>query len=91
MHKRIFYTLAAVIILVLLITGTGCTTENALAHVTWLDADGSIIAVDMVAEDYDPTSRPLPEDSKDWHYTGWQLTHSGAVAVCSATRVANQL
>lgn len=90
MHKRIHRTLAAIMILILLIVSSGCAAEETIVHVTWLDADGSILAVDAVAEDFDPTSRPLPEDSNDWHYTGWQLTHSGAVAVCSATRVANR-
>lgn len=90
MCKRLWRTLTILFITLLLLNHAGCATEKVMTYVTWLDADGSIIATETVAEPYDPLSRPLPEDNNNWHYTGWQLSHSGDIVVCSATRVANR-
>ena len=101
MHKQMMRILVVIIFLLSLLGGSGCVsedytvldgnesvTEKHTSFVTWLDADGSIIATEQVPEDYDPSTRALPKDSSSWHYTGWQLTHSGDIIVCSATRVA---
>ena len=78
------------LLMFLLLIGSGCVAEEQTVCVTWVDADGRTIATEQVVESYDPASRELPEDSDEWHYTGWQQTHSGESIVCSALRVANR-
>lgn len=90
MHKRKNRILIAMLLLCMLLCWSGCAEKEQTVHVTWLDADGSIIATQQVAEDYDAATKALPEDSDRWHYTGWQLTHSGDMIVCSALRVAKR-
>lgn len=81
----------AVGLAVLLLLGSfGCSAKKATMVATWVDADGSIIESKSVTTDYDPSARELPADNDDWHYTGWQLTQSGDVIVCSAIRVAKR-
>lgn len=65
---------------------SSCT--GAKKNVSWFDSDGSLIVTEEVAEDYDPSERELPEDSDQWHYTGWTVTESGDVTVCTANRSA---
>lgn len=88
MIKRIRRTITVVMILLLILGCISCVTEKAKICVTWLDSDGSVIANEIVVENYDPTSRELPKDSNEWHYTGWQQTQSGDVVVCTAVRKA---
>ena len=56
--------------------------------VSWFDSDGSLITTEEVSADYDPSERELPDDSDEWHYTGWTVTESGNVTVCTANRAA---
>lgn len=85
--RRIF---AGVLIALMLFGCTGCSKEEEKVSVTWVDADGSIITTESVAADYDPLTRELPDGGTQWHYTGWQRTHTGDVIVCTATRVAKR-
>ena len=90
MHKRKKRILLAMLLMCMLLVWSGCAEKEQMVHVTWLDADGSIIATELVAESYDAATRELPKDSDQWHYTGWQLTHSGDMIVCSALKVAKR-
>lgn len=85
--KRILIILS---VLLLLLSNAGCSAPETSISVTWVDADGSILATETVPSDYDPCARQLPDGGNQWHYTGWQLTNSGDIVVCSATRVARQ-
>ena len=88
MYKKVRSASILLLIALLLLSCTGCFFEEKTISVTWVDADGSIIASQTVAENYDPSTRELPDGGNDWQYTGWQITHSGDIVVCSATRVA---
>ena len=90
MGKFTFRFLIGALITFAMIICVGCSKETQTRSITWINADGSIIATETVAVDYNPLTRALPEDCNDWHYTGWQLSHSGAIIECSATRVAKQ-
>lgn len=63
-----------------------CRKEKVI--VSWFDADGSLIVTEEVSADYDPSEKELPSDSDEWHYTGWTVTESGDVTVCTANRSA---
>ncbi len=65
----------------------GC--ENTIT-VTWFDADGTQLETLQVSENYDPGARPLPHGNDAWHYTGWTISRSGDVTVCTAVRVAKE-
>lgn len=64
----------------------GCGENTSDVLVTWFDADGEKIDSVLVSADYDPTEKTLPEDTDMWHYTGWTVSESGNVIVCTATR-----
>ena len=52
-----------------------------------MNTDGTLIESQYTAKDYDPTSRNLPNDSDLWHYTGWTISQSGNIIVCTANRL----
>lgn len=89
-RKLMWHIAATIVAAALLLSCTGCLAEKPTIVATWVDADGSIIATQSVSSDYDPSTRALPEDDNHWHYTGWQVTRSGDVVVCSANRVAKR-
>jgi S1-C subfamily serine protease len=55
-----------------------------------VDTNGDLIESQTVGSDYDPTQRALPSDSDLWHYTGWTISQSGNVVVCTAKRAAKK-
>ena len=77
-------------ILALLGTCISCNNVKHEVFVTWIDTDGTLIESQTVALDYDPTERTLPSDNDSWHYTGWTISQSGNVVVCTAKRVAKK-
>lgn len=66
----------------------GCEQFQKNITVTWFDTDGTCIETAEVSGSYDPNTRDLPEDTDLWHYTGWTVSKSGNVTVCTAVRVA---
>ncbi|MBQ6851765.1 MAG: trypsin-like peptidase domain-containing protein [Oscillospiraceae bacterium] len=60
--------------------------EKAMS-VSWFDTDGSLIDQGYTEKDYDPANKELPADTELWHYTGWTVSKSGNLIVCTATRV----
>ena len=91
MGKTVKYIKRIVLIAVvsaLLMTCVSCGNRKNDVFVTWMDTDGSLIESQTVASDYDPTVRILPSDNDSWHYTGWTITQSGNIIVCTAKRVA---
>ena len=79
---RVFAFLCCV---ALCVTLFGCGAPVGFT-VTWFDADGAVLGSEQVSADFDPTEQPLPEDTDVWHYTGWTLSRSGEVVVCTAIR-----
>ena len=82
-HSLIF----AITCFVLLFSSFSCTYNEGEIFVTWVDSDGVLIDSKAVTENYDPTERKLPDDNNLWHYTGWTITQSGSVIVCTANRI----
>ncbi len=78
------------IILSMLFSLFGCatTSQKEKISVSWFDADGSLIATEVIDADTSPSYRNLPSDTDLWHYTGWSISKSGNVTVCTATRQA---
>ena len=66
----------------------GCGLSKKDVTVTWFDTDGTSIETAAVSSSYDPNTRALPDDTDLWHYTGWTVSKSGNVTVCTAVRVA---
>lgn len=90
MSKVVKYIKSIVLIIVifaLLLSCISCGRKGDEVFVTWMDTDGTLIESQTVKQDYDPTERPLPRDSDSWHYTGWTISQSGNVIVCTAKRV----
>ena len=83
--KRIFL---ATVFFVLLLQLISCSKKDEVI-VTWMDTDGTLIETKIVDQSYNPTEKSLPTDSETWHYTGWTVTQTGDVIVCTAKRVAN--
>lgn len=75
-----------VLFLFLFVFLIGCEEEKQLT-VTWLNTDGSLIETTEAKYDFDPNQKTLPQDTNEWHYTGWMISRSGNVVVCTATRV----
>ena len=75
-----------VLFLFLFVFLIGCEEEKQLT-VTWLNTDGSLIETTEAKYDFDPNQKTLPQDTNEWHYTGWMVSRSGNVVVCTATRV----
>lgn len=88
--KYIKNTVLINIIMFLLCSCISCNNTGYEVFVTWMDTDGTFIESQMVSSDYDPTERILPSDSDSWHYTGWTISQSGNVVVCTAKRVAKK-
>ena len=91
MSKVVKYIKSIVLIIVifaLLLSCISCGHKGNEVFVTWMDTDGTLIESQTVKQYYDPTERPLPRDSDSWHYTGWTISQSGNVIVCTAKRVA---
>ena len=59
-------------------------------HVVWLDGEGNVLYDEYVIEP-DASSKELPKDTRDWHYTGWKQTAFGNESTFVADRVANQV
>ena len=70
----------------LLLVLSSCSQEK-LVHITWTDTGGAVIAQSSEADSYDPTQRPLPTDTEQWHYTGWKTAQNGDQIRCIAQRV----
>lgn len=88
-HKLIVKRILVIfVILAIALSCASCNSNHANHYVTWMDTDGKLIESQTVNQDYDPTERPLPSDSDSWHYTGWTISQSGNVIVCTAKRVA---
>ena len=60
---------------------------QATVFVSWFDADGTLIEEKTISADAPPSQRKLPSDTNEWHYTGWTVSSSGNITVCTATRV----
>lgn len=56
-------------------------------YVVWNDADGTLIEHATVKSDFDPSTKELPKDSDQWHYTGWNIAKTEEKTVCTALRV----
>ena len=78
------------VILAIALSCASCNSNHANYYVTWMDTDGTLIESQTVTQDCDPTERSLPNDSDSWHYTGWTISQSGNVVVCTAKRVAKK-
>ena len=77
-----------IIVIALLLVSLSCTSADKEIFVTWMDTDGILIESQTITIDEDPTERALPSDDNSWHYTGWTISQSGNVIVCTAKRVA---
>ena len=86
--KRVKSIVLITIIFALLLSCISCGNKDNEIFVTWMDTDGTLIESQTVVLDYDPTERILTSDSDLWHYTGWTISQSGNVIVCTAKRVA---
>ena len=89
-HRTPFVSkvLCLLLCLFLLLALFACEKKEAKISVAYFDADGEHLTTEWVLPDYDPASRPLPEDTEEWHYTKWEVTLSGDITVCTAKRVA---
>ena len=85
--NKTFYRIACFLLcLLLVLSALGCSSES-LISVSWFDADGVLIETKEISVGENPTERTLPADTDTWHYTGWTVTTSGNITVCTATRV----
>lgn len=66
MKKRIL-VLICFSLLLMLLTACGEITVN------WVDADGTVIAVEEIEKDGTVIERPLPDDNDEWQYTSWRV------------------
>lgn len=55
-------------------------------YVVWLDGDGSIL-YEEYALDGNVSPKELPNDTEQWHYTGWKQTTSGKSITYVAERI----
>ncbi|MBP3320956.1 MAG: trypsin-like peptidase domain-containing protein [Clostridia bacterium] len=83
--------LLLLLVLLFLSTASGCVLLDTLPAnqvlVTWVDADGTLLEYEKKPSSYDPANRPLPEDSDEWHYTGWNIVREDGETRCTALRV----
>ena len=84
-RKKNFMLKGLLLLLCVLLPFSGCGNETV--SVSWFDTTGELIRSAEYAADCDPTEEPLPTDTDIWHYTGWTVSKSGRVTVCTATRV----
>lgn len=78
------------LLLTLISNFVSCSNSKHKVFISWIDTDGTLIASTTVTSDYDPAERDLPNDSDSWHYTGWTISQSGNIIVCTAKRVAKK-
>ena len=84
-----------VLVLCICSLSLGCNNSSLAEHtnaspqnsISWFDADGMLLATETTDADYDPTTKELPSDTDLWHYTGWTLSKSGNITVCTAKRL----
>ena len=62
------FTLCFVCLVFALLLFTACGS----VEVTWLDADGTILYAASVPANEEIPDKPLPRDTKQWHYTEWR-------------------
>ena len=88
LRNNLRYSVSICLLLLALVLLTGCFSFEEKVEISWFDTDGELIESASFVKSYDPTSRELPEDSDEWHYTEWSVTQAGQVTVCTAKRVA---
>ena len=84
--KKLLAFCSWLLLLSTLIVFVGCDVSKKKSSISWFDTDGTLIATETANSSYDPLSRPLPADTPEWHYTGWTISKSGNITVCTATR-----
>lgn len=82
--------IAFMLLVILIFAAVGCNGDDGKNElfVTWMDTDGKLIESQTIKTYYNPSERRLPDDSDLWHYTGWTISQSGNIIVCTAKRVA---
>lgn len=81
------YTVFSLFIAVgFLLSLMGCN-KNPTVSASWFDADGVLLRTEVIDQDCNPTLEPLPQDTDQWHYTGWSVSRSGNIIVLTAMRV----